>query len=326
MSIRLIPALLAGILGLTQCREKPHTVAPSPATTEPSVTEALLSEFSGERAHQHIARIIEFGPRPPASPGLKRTHSYLESTLQSYGWRCFRQTFRASTPQGEVQFTNLIAKHAAHLDTPSAVVLGGHLDSKMMPYEFVGANDGGSSTGILLELARVIGSQTKAATGVEFVFFDGEEAFGPNITASDGLYGSKFYARELSTRPVRPRNGIILDIVGDPEFPLLFNPDAPEIFQQRVREIGRHIEFPGGLEAAPGMIIDDHIPLQHAGVPCLHLIGDFTSMDYWHQPGDTLDKVKPEMLDRVGKLTLEFLYPRKSPGKSAAPEKKAVPN
>ncbi|GAA5482250.1 M28 family metallopeptidase [Haloferula sargassicola] len=266
----------------------------------------LSDRFSDEKAYQHVSRIVSIGPRPPESEGFEKTLRYLEEQLTACGWTPQRQPFRAATPVGPVSFTNLIARHQGDR-APSTVVLGGHIDSKKMDVPFVGANDGGSSTGILLELARVLDSEPGAADGIELAFFDGEEAMRPNITPRDGLYGSKYYAHSISARPARPRFGVVLDIVGDGKFPLFFNADTPAPFREAVVAAADEIDFPQGFGPSPGLIIDDHVPLQQAGIPCLHLIGDFTVIDYWHTERDTLENISPEMLGKVGRLTLDFL-------------------
>lgn len=305
---------LALLLPLSQCRKAEPTV-PTRVSYEP-VSATLAESFSGDRAHAHVERIVTFGPRPPASPGYEKTLAYLEQALAETGWVTTRQSFSAATPDGPVAFTNLLARHTSAPQQPESlpVIIGGHIDSKKLPFPFIGANDGGSSTGVLLEIARVLSADSSAAARVELVFFDGEEAFRPNITANDGLYGSKYFAHSLSTRKSWPAFGIVLDIVGDPNFALFHNPETPPRFAEIVSEIAGTLEFEKGLRTAPGAIVDDHIPLQNTGLPCLHLIGDFMSMDYWHQPGDTLDKVTPGMLEKVGKLTLRFLSEAHAPG------------
>ncbi|MEP4076390.1 M28 family metallopeptidase [Haloferula sp.] len=312
MKLRLLPiALSIGALGLVlslgQCK-KAEATAPQRVPYLPISAEHADS-FSGANAHDHVAKIVAFGPRPPQSEGYEKTLKYLESTLDSFGWKTTRQTFRAATPDGPVDFTNLLARHPSAPDRPNStpVIIGGHIDSKKLSFPFVGANDGGSSTGVMLEIARILSSDHPAAAQVELAFFDGEEAFRPGITPSDGLYGSKFFAHELGTRPNWPAIGIVLDIVGDPDFRTFHNPEAPTSFGNLVDEIAGKLEFAKPVVKAPGPIIDDHVPLQNTGLPCLHLIGDFTTMDYWHQPGDTLDKIDPGMLEKVGKLTLRFL-------------------
>lgn len=311
MKLRLLPLILPLVLSglcFVQCRKPPAASVPGRVPHSP-VSASLAASFSGDAAHAHVERIVSFGPRPPASEGYEKTLEYLEGTLREFGWETTRQSFRAATPDGPIDFTNLLARHSTAPAHPESlpVVIGGHIDSKTMSFPFVGANDGGSSTGILLELARVLSTDPAAASGVELVFFDGEEAFRPSITPTDGLYGSKYFAHSLASRSSWPSLGIVLDIVGDPNFPLYYNVEAPETFTSIVGRAADGIGFPKGVGKAPGPVIDDHVPLQNTGLPCLHLIGDFQQMNYWHQPGDTLDKVSAEMLGKVGRLTLMFL-------------------
>ncbi|MCU0795062.1 MAG: M28 family peptidase [Akkermansiaceae bacterium] len=306
LPLALIPALL-----LTVCRKGPEGSKAEAASTVPfePLPATFADSFSGEKAFQHVADIVALGPRPPESKGHADTLDYIEKSLAASGWTSRRQTLRAATPDGPMTFTNLIARYSSAPAMPDSlpVILGGHFDSKILPFPFVGANDGGSSTGIMIEIARVLSADPKQAAKVELVFFDGEEAIRENITPSDGLYGSKYFAHEMLTRRTLPAFGMVIDIVGDPRYALYWNPESPATFQEAVARESAALAFALPVKVAPGQIIDDHIPLQNAGLPCLHLIGDFMTMPYWHQPGDTLDKVTPEMLDRVGKLVLRFL-------------------
>ena len=186
------------------------------------------------------------------------------------------------------------------------VVIGGHIDGKdLQAFRFIGANDGGSSTGVIVELARVLATDPEAAGQVELVLFDGEEALLGNLTHADGLYGSKYYALELSKRSTWPAVGIVLDLVGDKNFPIQYNPDAPAGFADAVKSAAKD----SGLELTPyaGQILDDHIPLQGTKLPTLHLIGDFMRMPYWHQAGDTMEVIDPAALEQTGRTVLRFL-------------------
>ncbi|BCX46248.1 peptidase M28 [Haloferula helveola] len=311
-------ACLAGVL--SHC-SKPKDAGPEQLQVDNTKTE-LSSEFSGANAFAHVERIVGYGPRPPASEGFEKMLSDLEKSLADFGWKTTRQKFRAATPDGPVDFTNLLARHGSAKPEPDSLpfIIGGHIDTKKFSFPFVGANDGGSSTGVLLELARVLSTDPASAAKVELVFFDGEEAFRPGITATDGLYGSKYFAQKMATRPTWPAAGIVIDIVGDPDYELHFNPETPEGFASVVERLGAKQNFTKPFKASVFPVIDDHVPLQNAGVPCLHLIGQFGSMPYWHKEGDTLDKVKPEMLEKVGRLVLDFLAEAPQPAAASAEE------
>ncbi|MCH7226526.1 M28 family peptidase [Haloferula sp. A504] len=308
----LLPCLLAvAAILLFANREDNPSAGAGPGQLEiQNVAPELSAQLSGARAYAHIEEILKFGPRPPASEGLARTIEYLETTLAGYGWKTERQTFKAATPDGPVDFTNLMARHESADPLPASLpwIVGGHIDSKILPEPFVGANDGGSSTGILLDMARVLSTDPKSASKIEIVFFDGEEAFRPGITATDGLYGSKYFAHVMTTkRSSWPGGGIILDIVGDPDHDLLYSPEAPEHFVRTIESCAGRRSFTKPFRMSPFPILDDHVPLQNAGIPCLHVIGEFGRMSYWHTPDDTIDKVDAGMLEKVGRMTLDFL-------------------
>ena len=157
------------------------------------ISENLGQEFSGEKALAHIHALTEFGPRPPESEGYRKSLIYLEETLGKLGWKTSRQSFRSATPVGPVGFTNLLARFSpmSDIDWESSVpfVLGSHLDTKRyVSITFLGVNDSGSSTGVLVEMARVLSAHPEAAKQIELVFFDGEEAMLTNIDPKrDGL-------------------------------------------------------------------------------------------------------------------------------------------
>ncbi len=313
---------------------------PAPAFNE---ADPLDAKLSGERAFAHVASLVGLGPRPAGSEALEQSRQYLEAELAALGWTTRRQTFSEKTPRGQLEFTNLLARFGeAAWDDPVEGLLCSHYDTKLYEnFEFVGANDGGSSTGLLVELARVLADRPAVAARLELVFFDGEEAFGTNITGSDGLYGSKHYAAAWLLQPekTRPRWGVLLDMVGDANLNIRAGVRIP---RQSIRELARAkeedryvvdivaveeslqglardlLEAAGDLDLrshvgiSPDYIVDDHIPLNVvAGIPTINLI-DF---DYapWHTPADTLDKLSPESLEATGRVTLrlveKFLLP-----------------
>jgi glutaminyl-peptide cyclotransferase len=267
----------------------------------------LAAQFSGQNAYGHVKALEEIGPRPPASEGYMKALAYLEAEYAKLGWTTARQTFTRATPKGPANFTNLLARHGGVDWTKSVpVVIGGHLDSKDIQFfRFTGANDGGSSTGVIIELARVLASDPAAAAQVELVLFDGEEAFLSNLTHTDGLYGSKHYAKELAKRTTWPSVGVVLDLVGDKDHPIQYNPDAPQRFAEAVTKAAKESGL--DLKSYRGQIIDDHLPLQTSGLETLHLIGDFQNMPYWHQAGDTLEVIDAEALEQTGWVVLRFL-------------------
>src|SRR5581483_2155477 len=146
---------------------------PSPKSSAPA---EIWKEFSGEKAFAHTAKLVEFGPRPSGSAELEKTRAYIIAALKQSGWNVQLQTFNDETPRGTVAFVNLVARFGDRTDTQRAIVCS-HYDTKIFDtIHFVGASDGGSSTGALTELARVLALDPDLAKKTELVFFDGEEA------------------------------------------------------------------------------------------------------------------------------------------------------
>src|SRR5437764_187685 len=151
----------------------------------------IWEDFSGEKALAHVQSLVDLGPRPAGSDALVRTRAYIEEQLESYGWQVTEQAFVDPTPRGGVKFVNLIARFRRGAKSNGLFLLCSHYDTKIFDaFRFIGANDGGSSTGLLLEMARILGEEPKLAEKIELVFFDGEEAV-ENFTDTDGIYGSR---------------------------------------------------------------------------------------------------------------------------------------
>ena len=139
----------------------------------------IWEEFSGEKALAHVQQLVDLGPHPAGSDAIEKARDYIEAQLRHSGWQVTRQAFTDDTPRGKIHFVNLIARFAGDANpTSSSLLLCSHYDTKLFDtIRFVGANDGGSSTGLLLELARVLGQHPTLARKVELAFFDGEEAY-----------------------------------------------------------------------------------------------------------------------------------------------------
>ena len=170
----LVPLLLFGCPSGTS--NKPVDERPaSPPTSSPSSKGA--SDFDGDRAFEQVRKQVEFGPRPAGSAELEKLRAYMVDQLKSYGLKVTTDEFRATTPIGQRKMVNVTAELPG--ESNDVIIISSHYDSKYFKnIKFVGANDGGASTGALLELGRVMAaSKTKPRLTYWFVFFDGEEAF-----------------------------------------------------------------------------------------------------------------------------------------------------
>jgi hypothetical protein len=263
----------------------------------------LWEQVSGEKALAHVQRLVDFGPRPAGSEAIEKARLYLEEQLKASGWTVTRQSFGDDTPRGKVTFVNLIATFGGKADRQ--FLLCSHYDTKFYDtVRFVGANDGGSSTGLLLELARVLAADPALAGRVELVFFDGEEAF-VNFTETDGLYGSRYFARQLGKEKAKLRGGILFDMIGDRSLDVTLPPDSPAQMAREIFSAAEALKVRDHFTYFHGDILDDHTPLNAAGVPTIDLIDfDFPS---WHTPEDTMDKLSAESLGIVGRVAIFYL-------------------
>jgi len=285
----------------------------APVSSVQSGTTAAANAFHGERALRFTAAAVAFGPRVSGSDSIEQTRRYIETTLQGFGYTVRRDEFAATTPVGSVPMANLIAVVAAADGAPAgpAIVLAGHYDTKLFEqFEFVGANDAGSSTGILLELGRVL-AENKPPLPVWLVFFDGEEAF-IEWNDTDGRYGSKHMAQRMEAAGELDQIGamILFDMVGDAD--LSFPKDGNgagwlnDIVWETAASIGHDGVFNDNITQ---FMEDDHLPFTKRGVAAIDLI-DFDygpGRRYWHAPFDTMDKLGSDGFQAVGETILTAL-------------------
>jgi glutaminyl-peptide cyclotransferase len=272
--------------------------------TSPAVQTKIWEELSGEKAFAHVQRLVDFGPRPAGSEAIEKSRRYIEDQLRRFGWQITRQAFSDETPRGKVQFVNLIAQFPDRGHTAPSFLLCSHYDTKTFDaIKFVGANDGGSSTGLLLELARVIGQHPNLAAKVELVFFDGEEAY-DHFSDTDGLYGSRYYAKHLGSGR-QFRGGILFDMVGDRSLEITLPADSPSEMARDIFEAAEALKLRSYFTYLDREMIDDHSPLNAIGVSTIDVI-DF-DYPWWHTAGDTMDKISAQSLQIVGSVALHYL-------------------
>ena len=286
----------------------------------------ILKEFSGERAFEEVRKQVEIGPRPAGSAELEKARTLIEDGLRRTGWEVERQTFSNETPRGPVTFVNLIGRFSPTGQSPvprdtQRAILCSHYDTKRFStIRFTGANDGGSSTGALIELARVLALDPALAAQVELVFFDGEEAFvqftDPDelrVDNADGLFGSRHYASQLRTsgRARQFQFGILWDMIGDRDLTITLEPGSPPELTREILASADALGLRQHFGRYDRSILDDHYPLNRIRIPTINLI-DF---DYpaWHTADDTLERLSPESLQKIGAVTLHYL--RKALGK-----------
>ena len=267
----------------------------------------IWTQFSGDKALVHVQRLVDLGPRTPQSEAIEKSRAYIKQELNSSGWRVTEQPFTDETPRGRVRFVNLIARFGTIGKTTDLFLLCSHYDTKVFDtFRFVGANDGGSSTGLLLELARVLAQQPRLAEKIELVFFDGEEAF-ENFSNTDGIYGSRHFAHELRQDGSAKsfRGGILFDMVGDRSLDITFPPNSPIKITRDIFASADALKLRNYFSYFDQDVTDDHSPLNAVGIPVVDLI-DF-HYPPWHTADDTMDKISAQSLQIVGSVAAYYL-------------------
>lgn len=308
----LIIVSLAFSLLLLGCPSPPNRPAEVNSSPPPP---SAKSDFDGDRAFDYVRKQVEFGPRPPGSAELEKTRAYIVDQLRSFGLNVTADEFHSTTPVGERKMANIVAELPG--ESSNIVIISSHYDTKLFKeFKFVGANDGGSSTGALMEIARVLTAKKQnLKLTYRFVFFDGEEAFcaewddchnpnpaDPKSPLPDNTYGSRHYVSQLVEKNELPRVKamILMDMIGYKELRLgradLGTTWLQDVVWQTGKQIGYGSQF---VDAREGVGDDDHSPFLKAGIDSLDII-QLNTYPYWHTKDDTLDKVSAKSLKIVG--------------------------
>lgn len=318
-SIMLTTLILACVLLVTGCPSSPNK--PAEVNSVPTAP-AAKSDFDGDKAFDFVRKQVEFGPRPPGSPELEKTRAYIIDQLRSFGLNVTTDDFQATTPVGQKQMTNIVAELPG--ESSDIVIISSHYDTKLFKeFKFVGANDAGSSTGALMEIARVLAQKkVKLRLTYRFVFFDGEEAFcenwddchnpnpaDPKEQLPDNTYGSRHYVSQLVAKneAARVKAMILLDMIGYKELKLgradLGTQWLQDVVWQTAKQIGYGSQF---VDAREGVGDDDHSPFLKASIDSLDII-QLNTYPYWHTKDDTLDKISAKSLKIVGDAVIASL-------------------
>lgn len=279
----------------------PHFQIPSAEAAPPP---AQTGGFDGARAYEHVVQLVAIGPRPPASEGIHRAQDYIRSQLQSFGCTVDEDDFHAQTPIGSVAMKNIIAK--APGTGPGVILLLTHYDTLSSVKNFVGAEDSGSSTSLMLEMARLL-CPKKDGNAVWIAFLDGEEAFVDWNANNDNTYGSRELAARLalSGELKRIKAVILADMVGQTNLRIERETNSTKWLTDLVWKTAARLGYGDIFVGQEQTISDDHQPFLDRGLPAVDLIDYNGFIPYWHTTQDTLDKVSPRSLAIVGYVILE---------------------
>jgi glutaminyl-peptide cyclotransferase len=267
--------------------------------------------FDGARAYQQVVKQLSFGPRPAGSPALAQLQSYLESELKSYGCAVETDSFSADTPAGRLPMKNILVKIPG--EQPGIILLGTHYDTKRID-NFVGADDAGSSTAVMLEIARQL-CAPQAHPGkyaVWIAFFDGEEAVNKQWKDPDNRYGSRQMAAKFAASGELPKVKAFLlaDLVGGKNPHFLRDGESTKWLKDFVWNVAGQLGYSDIFGSAPTDFGgDDHYSFTARKVPSVDVMDlDFNDVPYWHTTEDSLDKISPKTMAIVGHVFLESVH------------------
>jgi glutaminyl-peptide cyclotransferase len=263
--------------------------------------------FDGKRAYDQVAKQVSYGPRPAGSTALAKLQDYLETELKSYGCTVEADSFSADTPAGRLPMKNLLVKIPGQ--KPGIILLGTHYDTKRLD-NFVGADDAGSSTAVMLEIARLLCKQPPQKYAVWIAFFDGEEAVNPQWKDPDNRYGSRQMAAKLAASGdlKNVKAFILADLVGYNNLLIKPEENSTKALNELVWKIAAQLGYQDIFvnEEILG-VSDDHLSFLTRKVPSVDLINLNTTANYWHTPQDAMDKISPKSLAVVGYVILETI-------------------
>jgi peptidase M28-like protein len=266
--------------------------------------------FDGNRSIEYVKEIVAFGPRPIGSANHKKVEDYITSHLK--GDSVEDDRFTADTPEGKFPVHNIIAKFSGTKD--GIIVIASHYDTNypLRNTPYVGANDGGSSSALLLELANQIRGQKRDGYSVWLVWDDAEESVKPDTEVnflSDSLYGIQHLADKWQADGTlkKIKAFLLADMIGDADLDIDRDQNSTPWLEDTVHEAATRLGYQSHFFARNNQVSDDHLPFVKRGVPSADLI-DFTygyNNVFWHTPQDTVDKLSPKSLDIVGCVILE---------------------
>jgi len=303
----------------TAQNQAPLTVAPA-ETARPPLTFPPDSgpppAFDSARAMQYVKDIVKFGPRPVGSANHKKVEDYIESHLK--GDDVENDVFTADTPEGKFPVHNIIAKYPGTKD--GIIVIASHYDTNypLRNTSYVGANDGGSSSGLLLEFANQLRGKPRDGYSVWLVWDDAEEAMKPDGSGGlpremafedDSLYGITHVAEKWQADGTlkKIKAFLLADMIGDSDLDIDRDLNSTPWVEDVVGEAAKRLGYQSHFFARNNQVGDDHLPFMKRGVPSADLI-DFTygyNNVFWHTPQDTVDKLSPQSLQIVGSVMLE---------------------
>lgn len=283
--------------------------ANSPKLTFPPDT-GPLPAIDGKRAMQYAKEIVKFGPRPLASANHKKVEDYIDAHLK--GDQVEDDTFTADTNVGKFPVHNIVAKFPGTKD--GIIIFASHYDTNypLRNTSYVGANDGASTSALMLEIANQLRGKTRDGYSIWLVWDDAEEAMKPDTEVefmSDSLYGITHLAQKWQADGTlkKVKAFLLADMIGDADLNVDRDTNSTPWLQDVVYEAATRMGEQSHFYGRSLPMDDDQLPFVQRGVPSVDLIDFLYGYNnvFWHTPQDTFDKLSPKSLEIVGGVMLE---------------------
>ncbi len=321
----LVIALAIGIMMFSCSKKQENTDGVS---TDYSTVK--IPDFSSDSAYYYVKTQCDFGPRTPMSKAAKDCGDWMINFLKSKADTVYVQEFTSKLWNGEqVKGRNIIASF--NLEATDRVLLCAHWDSRLWAdhdkdsslhrQAIIGANDGASGVGILLEIARLLSKKT-IKQGLDIVLFDLEDQGAPEWAESDvedqsdWCLGSQFWSSNLHVPYYSAKYGILLDMVGSDN--IRFTKEyasmsfAPSIMNN-VWKIAKDLSYGNiFIDSQEGSVMDDHIFInRYAKIPTIDIVQNSANgsfFPHWHTTLDNMDCINKESLKIVGRVLLTSFF------------------
>ncbi|HVC89414.1 MAG TPA: M28 family peptidase [Acidobacteriaceae bacterium] len=271
-------------------------------------------EFNGNRAYQYAQQIVNCGPRWIGSPGHACAERFLKKQFAKDNLE--EDTFSTNTPAGVMTMHNFIVKFPGKKD--GVIVLASHYETNypLRDIHYVGANDGASTSALLIEMANYLRGRRLDGDSIWLVFFDGEEAI-QEWSDTDSLYGSRHLAAKWDRDGTlkRIQAFLLLDMIGDKDLDIARDQNSTPWLLDLVQEAAKQEGDASHFFATTTAMEDDHLPFVQRGVPSADIIdydyGPHTFLHpdgYHHTAEDTMDKISAHSLTVVGQTMMETIH------------------
>jgi glutaminyl-peptide cyclotransferase len=271
--------------------------------------DAGVPAFNTNRAFQYVKEIVAFGPRPIGSANHKKVEDYILSHLK--GDTVEQDAFTIDTTEGKFPVRNIIAKFPGTRD--GIIVIASHYETNwpLRDTSYVGANDGASSSALLLEIANQLRGKKRDGYSVWLLWDDAEESMRLPWYEPESLYGVRHLADKWqSDGTLKKLKAFILeDMIGDADLNIEHETNSTPWLEDMLYQAATRLGYQSHFFGRTIPVDDDHLAFLQRGVPSVDVI----DLDYGynnvfhHTTQDTLDKLSPKSLEIVGTVTLEMV-------------------